>query len=293
MDSITDKKKCTKCRKWLDRKWFYNLARSKDGLYSSCRACNSKDPIQFWVRVEKKQQGLKQCTLCKKWKSKDCFGVSYSVIGKLKSRCQVCIRDASEKRGNYSDIEIEELQKEYGNCETKCCSRCGKYLPLTDFYRDRYRLSGLASSCKSCEKKRAALYRENHLDGVKEIARQVYICRSEEKSQRAREYYINKSVCQQRNRAWKANNPTKVRIYKNKRRVRECKNGGSFTEAEWLGLCSKYDNKCLACGDIANLTIDHIIPISRGGKNDIGNIQPLCMVCNSKKGTQTVDYRKE
>jgi hypothetical protein len=32
------------------------------------------------------------------------------------------------------------------------------------------------------------------------------------------------------------------------------------------------------------ITRDHIMAISRGGRNDIGNLQPLCYSCNSKKG---------
>lgn len=41
---------------------------------------------------------------------------------------------------------------------------------------------------------------------------------------------------------------------------------------------------CACCGSTNNLTIDHIIPISRGGKNERSNVQVLCEPCNLKKG---------
>jgi 5-methylcytosine-specific restriction endonuclease McrA len=40
---------------------------------------------------------------------------------------------------------------------------------------------------------------------------------------------------------------------------------------------------CLICFKKENLSIDHIIPISDGGKNEESNIRILCMNCNIKQ----------
>ena len=69
-------------------------------------------------------------------------------------------------------------------------------------------------------------------------------------------------------------------------------NGGDYSVQEWLDLCSRYGNKCLCCGrDDVALTVDHVVPLSKGGSNDIANIQPLCKSCNSKKRVSVIDYR--
>ena len=55
------------------------------------------------------------------------------------------------------------------------------------------------------------------------------------------------------------------------------------------------DNEtCNHCGCESDLTVDHIIPISRGGHHADYNLQVLCRKCNSKKGHKVLpsDFEK-
>lgn len=64
-----------------------------------------------------------------------------------------------------------------------------------------------------------------------------------------------------------------------------------FTEREWIALVEECGGNCVNCGADTQLSADHIVPLSRGGKNTIDNIQVLCRRCNSKKALKSIDYR--
>ena len=49
--------------------------------------------------------------------------------------------------------------------------------------------------------------------------------------------------------------------------------------------------KCGASGQYANLEIDHIVPIAKGGKSTYHNLQTLCHRCNVEKGDR-VPYER-
>lgn len=83
----------------------------------------------------------------------------------------------------------------------------------------------------------------------------------------------------------------KYKVRSEHRRRAIIADAGTYTNAEWDQLCTAYDHCCLCCGKRRPLTVDHIVPLSKGGANTIDNLQPLCLYCNDSKGTRTIDYR--
>jgi 5-methylcytosine-specific restriction endonuclease McrA len=94
----------------------------------------------------------------------------------------------------------------------------------------------------------------------------------------------------------KAKKADKENVYQRRtrtalRRARKAKAGGSYTRHDIERLLISQASKCNGCGcDISiKFEVDHITPISRGGDNNISNIQLLCRPCNAQKWAFTMD----
>lgn len=77
------------------------------------------------------------------------------------------------------------------------------------------------------------------------------------------------------------------------RRERIKKYGGAHSIGEWETLKAQYNWTCPACSRAEpeiKLTRDHIVAVAKGGSDNIENIQPLCVSCNSRKGTKSINY---
>ena len=69
------------------------------------------------------------------------------------------------------------------------------------------------------------------------------------------------------------------------RRMRELDSRSRLGSIEF-DVRAKSKGVCVACGARAmevRMHVDHIVPISRGGKNEIDNLQMLCYRCNTQK----------
>jgi hypothetical protein len=60
-----------------------------------------------------------------------------------------------------------------------------------------------------------------------------------------------------------------------------------FAEFIRTRLMKSCDDRCEYCGDDQSLSVDHRVPIARGGDNHVTNLAVACAACNSRKGPLT------
>jgi hypothetical protein len=69
-------------------------------------------------------------------------------------------------------------------------------------------------------------------------------------------------------------------------------NSVSGSDCVWYPTrCAVYardGHRCLACGATEKLSLDHVVPRSRGGSSRATNLITLCISCNSSRGSKTV-----
>jgi len=188
---------------------------------------------------------------------------------------------------------------------------CHTVKPVTDFYiRPERGAAGVRSKCKECTKLVRRQYHYSHLvaERIKSNEwRKTHRNKAKEAMQRFRE--AHRELCRDRSREWRRRfpeesknvtkrylrtHPDKKTQFSETRRARQRSAKGSITATEWQELKQSYRHSCLRCGQqepVIALTMDHVIPLARGGSHTIDNIQPLCARCNSTKRLESTDFR--
>lgn len=191
----------------------------------------------------------------------------------------------------------------------KCCSKCRELKPVEQFSRCSANTDGLYSWCKPCARAANQEYYTRKSDKIKTRVAEYRQANPERVKAAVRRYYQeHRAKHNEESKNWRHAHPERAReISKVSRTRHKAKHADRytaknhqrrvpqhqqhFTAQEWRDLRVFYNNICLCCKRKKRLTVDHIIPLSRGGTNTIDNIQPLCWLCNRRKRLDTTDYR--
>lgn len=240
------------------------------------------------------------------------------------------LKQAQEQGRELKQSHADYQYDENGNCVARRCSTCKELKSTKEFDRSSRGRFGITNQCKECTRIKGKYYREKHKEEIKERKRkqrlkleakekankrhQVWRKKPESKVKQTeyqkrydkRPYVIERKKKSTLNYLNNPKNKTKIRVYRtnyrkehserivyndNQRRVRELNAEGSHTLEQWRTLLSFF-TCCPKCGKSEKLTMDHIIPLSKGGTNFIDNLQVLCFSCNSsKRDILIIDYR--
>jgi 5-methylcytosine-specific restriction endonuclease McrA len=194
----------------------------------------------------------------------------------------------------------------------KTCKSCGESKPLDEYHNEKRGKYGKRSVCKVCYNAKSKAYRESPQgQATTKAYREKWY---EENPDYNRRYYEeNREHINELNRQWKIANPDYMPEYlakylpeymqkpevKERYRVqahnRRNRLVGELPKDCLSKLIRRYGEACMnpQCGgEDSILTIDHVVPVSKGGANTMENVQILCYTCNRRKGNRSeADYR--
>jgi 5-methylcytosine-specific restriction endonuclease McrA/predicted nucleic acid-binding Zn ribbon protein len=75
---------------------------------------------------------------------------------------------------------------------------------------------------------------------------------------------------------------------RDRRRALLAQGAGVVTSADWRKLVARFDGCCAYCGQRCTPTMEHVVPLSRGGRHAIGNLIPACLKCNLSKNNRFI-----
>jgi 5-methylcytosine-specific restriction endonuclease McrA len=196
---------------------------------------------------------------------------------------------ASQRKYYEKNLEKRRAAGREGN-RRRNLQNPGYAASVTRRYNERHPERAAASVKKYAEAHRQEIARKSrewrraNPEKAKELDRLKLV---KNPKRNAEHYALNKDRMRANADLWRRENPDKARDISrkngHKRRVRKAASSEHYTLPEIRALRKKTGGKCALCPAKGRMTIDHIVPLARGGSNAIRNIQFLCKSCNSSK----------
>lgn len=252
---IQQSKTCTRCAEVLPatEQYFNRSARGKLGLKAWCRACTKavRKLQRSGIRAgtsRDEPDGLKRCSSCRQLKpaTREHFYAHNEGRMGLQPWCKHCFLERCKLR----------YERERGN---KPRRRFGPWL------------DGEKKACSTCKSQYPATLRyfnrAKHLPG--RLSSQCKGCK--------------KASSQRNKERWADSGRASVRNYRARKRGAR----GKHSATEILALLKAQKHRCWWCDkNLTKYHVDHRIPLSRGGDNDIRNLVISCPSCNCSRGSR-------
>lgn len=186
----------------------------------------------------------------------------------------------------------------------KSCNQCGQIKELDLFTASLTAPDGKRNICKRCTADNEKAKRHSKPDHYRELDRKRYALNPESKKVGAKKWYQhNRKRSASNHRAWTQSHrerarelsrnymrkhPEFISIKNNQRRAKKANvrfekilSKEIFERDNWVcRLCLKKVNKNLKWPNQYSATIDHIIPLSKGGNHVRNNLQTAHLICN-------------
>ena len=176
----------------------------------------------------------------------------------------------------------------------KVCFKCGRELPVEQFSKDKTTKDGLNRKCKECRKQYNQQHYQEHKEEILQYVKQYD---EEHKEERQQYYEEHKQERQQYQQQYNQTPEGQVIKFNSnaKRRKREELQGAGINKEQWLEMMQFFDWKCAYSGVLVNTknnrSIDHIIPIVKGGEHEVWNCVPMYANYNfSKKEKDIMEW---
>jgi 5-methylcytosine-specific restriction endonuclease McrA len=185
------------------------------------------------------------------------------------------------------------------------CQQCHRIRSDNSYVRNRERLAEKRAALREETRAKArARYAANRDKYCAKVRAYQLEHRAHVAAKNRSWYERNVEYVREANRAWCARNPDKVRAYhqryhkknpeknrlalqRRRARLRDACSPG-VTSAEWQNICATFVNAegdvtCVYCNRACAVTVDHVVPADRGGRDEPNNVLPACKSCNSSK----------
>ena len=238
--------------------------------------------VDCGTEIDRRSTRCYSCTAKYRWDS----GL-YDHLRGEPTRCIDCGVEIYRRSTRCRDCEIEYRHTLRDGIEGKECSKCGQWKPLKEFQKNRSHRDGLAYHCRECEAERwQKTYRGNH-EAILKRGRKRYKENPQKTLERSRSHYWeNKEEVQARHHDWYVGNKGKVYEAKLRRRARLA--DVTIEPVDMETIYERDGYRCVYCGSLERLSIDHIIPLDSRGPHCEENLVVACRRCNGSKGTKSL-----